>query len=411
LPTQVIMPALEMAQDSGKILKWLKREGDAVKKGEPLLEIETDKAAVEIEAPADGILRDISARDGDVVPVGKPIAWILAPGEQDLQGFRNLEAHSASPVAQQIARKHGIDLSQLKTNGARIEKADVLSFMARQSPSLAQREREKILASPKARRLARESNLNLEKISGTGPDGAIIAADILAAPAQPGGTASESSSVWKIMAERTTASWTSVPHFFLLREVNASCLVSWRAQLQKRGDEKITYTDLLVKLVAASLRAHPRVNAQWDKGVLNLLDEINIGIAVATEKGLVVPVIPHADALSVKEIAARRADLAQRANENKLRPADLRGGTFTISNLGMYGVDAFTAIIHAPQAALLAVGRIADRVVPAAGGAPGIAPMLTLSLSCDHRVIDGARGAQFLQTLAELIEEPLNLLV
>ncbi len=179
--------------------------------------------------------------------------------------------------------------------------------------------------------------------------------------------------------------------------------------VERRSGLKPTYTDLLVKLSAVALAAHPRVNARWANGAIESASQINIGIAVATEEGLVVPVIYRADQLSLKEIAARREDIVARSSANKLRPEDLRDGTFTISNLGMYGVDTFNAIINAPQAAILAVGRIADRVVPL-NGAPAIQPMMMLSLSCDQRVIDGARGAQFLQTLAELIEEPLNLL-
>ncbi len=441
MPTQVIMPALEMAQDNGKLLRWLKKDGDAVKKGEPLMEIETDKAAVEIEAPADGILREISAREGDVIPVGKPIAMIFALGETRTDSaVTQTKSVNASPVAQQIAKEHGIDLAQVKPQGRRIEKADVLgyiekqtsspiqetslplSLLGRRSPKLGDPERSEwesggergqgegktTPASPKAKRLAQERGIDLSAIQGTGPDNAVLVKDLastsLHSPVTP-----ELSTVWRIMAERTMASWTSVPHFFLLREVNASRLGSWRASAQKRTGAKITYTDLLVKLSAIALAAHPRVHARWGNGAIETSNQVNIGIAVATEEGLIVPVIYHADELSLKEIAARREDVVARANASKLRPEDLRDGTFTISNLGMYGVDVFNAIINAPQAAILAVGRIADRVVPM-NGAPAIQPMMMLSLSCDHRVIDGARGAQFLQTLADLIEEPLNLL-
>jgi pyruvate dehydrogenase E2 component (dihydrolipoamide acetyltransferase) len=213
------------------------------------------------------------------------------------------------------------------------------------------------------------------------------------------------------MAERTTQSWTSVPHIFLMREVNASRLIAWREHLLKRPSalEKITYTDLLVKVVATALREHPRINATWNAGTITLNDEVNVGLAAATEDGLVVPVIHLADTLSISEIAKRRKELVTRAQTGKLRPQDIQGGTFTISNLGMYGIDAFTAIVNAPQAAILAVSRIADRVV-AVGGQPVIQSMIVFSLSCDHRVIDGVRGAQFLATLADLIEEPLGLL-
>jgi pyruvate dehydrogenase E2 component (dihydrolipoamide acetyltransferase) len=211
------------------------------------------------------------------------------------------------------------------------------------------------------------------------------------------------------MAERVTQSWTSVPHFYLQREIHASRLIAWRESAQMRNPQKLTFTDLLVKLVAAALRQHPRLNAHWENGQILSAGEINIGLAMAVDEGLLVPVIHAAERLNLGQIAQRRQELMERAQMGKLRLDDLQGGTFTISNLGMYGVDVFNAIINPPQAALLAVGRIAERVVPL-NGQPAVLPMMTLSLSCDHRVVDGARGAQFLQTLAEFIEEPLSLL-
>jgi pyruvate dehydrogenase E2 component (dihydrolipoamide acetyltransferase) len=217
------------------------------------------------------------------------------------------------------------------------------------------------------------------------------------------------SAAWRVMAERMAQSWSSAPHFFLMREVDASRLIAWREQAQRRAQAKLTYSDLLVKLVAAALHTHPRLNAAWQAGAIVENAAINIGLAVAVEDGLLVPVIPRADVLGLGEIAARRQEIVARAQSGKLRPDDMQGGTFTISNLGMYGVDSFNAILNPPQAAILAVGRIVDRVVPVAGQ-PAVRPMLMLSLSCDHRVVDGARGARFLETLAELIEEPLGLI-
>jgi pyruvate dehydrogenase E2 component (dihydrolipoamide acetyltransferase) len=215
--------------------------------------------------------------------------------------------------------------------------------------------------------------------------------------------------VWRIMAERMTASWTSAPHFYLVREVNVARLVSWLATARRQTGAHVTYTDLLVKLVAATLAQHPRVNTSWKDGALERHPEINIGLAVAVPDGLVVPVIARADTLGLKDIVARREDVVSRAQAGKLRPADIQGGVFTISNLGMYGVDAFSAIVNPPQAAILAVGRIADRVVPV-NGQPAVQPTMTLTLSCDHRALDGARGAQFLGALADVVEEPLALL-
>jgi pyruvate dehydrogenase E2 component (dihydrolipoamide acetyltransferase) len=212
------------------------------------------------------------------------------------------------------------------------------------------------------------------------------------------------------MAERMTASWTSAPHFYLVREVNVTRLHSWLGKARQQTGAHITYTDLLVKLVAVTLARHPRVNVSWRDGALERHTEINVGLAVALEDGLVVPVLHKADTLGLKELAAKREDLVSRAQSGKLRPADIQGGVFTVSNLGMYGVDAFSAIVNPPQAAILAVGRIADRVVPV-DGQPAVQPTMLLTLSCDHRALDGARGAQFLGALADLIEEPLALLV
>lgn len=320
-------------------------------------------------------------------------------------------AFSATPVAARVAAEHGVDLSLVKTANGKIQKEDVLAYVAQRDTKPASG---RVLASPKARRLAAERGLELRAVHGSGPDGAVLAADVLAALtsmlptasfAQPTETVSR---LWQIMAERVTQAWTSIPHFYLLREVNATALTQWLADVRGRSAEKITYTDLLVRLAAAALSLHPRVNGSWHNGAITLNSEINVGLAVAVDDGLVVPVIRHADTLGLGQIAARRVELVAKANAGKLSPDDLAGGTFTISNLGMYGVDAFNAIVNPPQAAILAVSRIADRVVPV-NGQPGVQPMLTLSLSCDHRVVDGARGAQFLAALAELIENPLRL--
>jgi pyruvate dehydrogenase E2 component (dihydrolipoamide acetyltransferase) len=281
------------------------------------------------------------------------------------------------------------------------------------------------MASPKARRLASEQGKDLAAIAGSGPGGAVLAADVLALSAQAlsatldvarhapavdsGSNELALSHTWRIMAERTTQSWTSAPHFYLVREVNASRLIAWREHVLKRSNEKVTYSDLLVKIVAAALHVHPRLNATWSEGKLTLQQEIHVGLAVAIEEGLVVPIIHQPGKLNLGEIAHQRMELVAKAQAGKLRPADISGGTFTISNLGMYHVDAFNAIINQPQAAILAVGRIAERVVPI-NGQPAVQPMMVLTLSCDHRAVDGARGAQFLDTVASYVEEPLELL-
>ena len=217
-------------------------------------------------------------------------------------------------------------------------------------------------------------------------------------------------SVWRVMAERTQRSWQEVPHFFLSCEVDATRLDGWRATVRQRAAAPaVTHTDLLVRLVAAALREHPRVNASWRDGTIAANGHVNIGIAVAVDEGLVVPVIADADQLDLLEIAARRAELVAAARERRLKPADVQGGTFTISNLGMFRVDAFMAIVNAPQAAILSVGRIAQRAV-VVDGAIVARPTLVLGLSFDHRVVDGAAGARFLDTLAALVEEPASLI-
>jgi len=395
VPTEVIMPALEMAQESGRILRWLKAEGDTVAKGEPLMEIETDKVTVDVEAPADGILAGIRAGEGDDVPVGDAVAFLLAPGEE-------LPEPAAVAVAAPAAAGSAAQA------GAQPASAPAGDGMA----AVAQRGR-RAPASPKARRIAREHGIDLTAVSGSGPGGAILASDLAAAPAAaapgPRSAGPELGAIWRRMAERTTASWQSTPHFFLLRDVDASRLVSWRESLRARpGFETVTHTDLLVKIAAEALGRHRQVNASWRDGGLVRSDEINVGVAVAVDDGLVVPVVHGADRLELGQIAARRTELVTAAREGRLQPHDVSGGTFTISNLGMYGVDAFLAIVNAPQAAILAVGRIADRVVPV-DGQPAIRPMLTFALSFDHRVVDGARGAEFLDTLGSLAEEPAGL--
>ena len=418
---EVIMPALGMSQDVGLLIRWLKAEGEPVTAGEPLMEVETDKATVEIEAPASGILTGVTAKAGEEIPVGQAIALIAAPGETVAQPppsapqAKEVAAPSpakvpASPLATRLAAEHNLDLAQIKPSGGRIQKADVLAHLA------AQPDTRQLPASPKARRLAQEQNLDLGAISGRGPNGAVLAADVLQAAAQPAPATAERASdsiavgrTWQVMVQRLTQSWTEVPHFYLVREANAAAFVRWYDTTRERLAEKLTYTDLLLKLTALALRQHPRLNSRWEDGTIVLNEAVNIGLAVAIEDGLLVPVIHQADHMGLQALAGHRVELVARAQAGSLSLADLQDGTFTLSNLGMYGIDAFNAIINPPQAAILAVGKIADRVV-ALNGQPAVQPMLTLTLSCDHRVVDGARGAAFLQTLVEFIEDPIRVL-
>jgi pyruvate dehydrogenase E2 component (dihydrolipoamide acetyltransferase) len=414
MPATVIMPALELAQETGKVLRWLKAPGDAVSKGEPIVEVETDKVTVEIEAPATGVLRAVSAGAGDVVRVGTTIALIYGPGEPEpVRADEPVMTVKASPLARTLAEQHGVDLARVTTASGRIEKADVLAYVdARKASGGGNGAAARLAAaSPKARRLAAERGLDRAALRGSGPGGAVLAADVPAAAERPSApaTAPGVGTVWRVMAERMTQSWTTAPHFYLVREVTVSRLATWRERAKAQTGARITYTDLLVRIVAAALVQQPRVNVAWRDGAIVPNAAIDIGLAVAVADGLVVPVLHGADTLGLADIAARREDLVARAQAGKLRPADIQGGGFTISNLGMYGVDAFDAIVNPPQAAILAVGRIADRVV-AVDGQPVVQPTMVLTLSCDHRALDGARGAQFLGALADLVEEPLALL-
>lgn len=384
----VVMPALEMAQETGKLVSWRKKEGESVVKGELLLEVETDKAVMEIESPADGVLAGVKVQEGAVVPVGQTIAWIVRPGESvPSEVVPAAIARAATESrASNVAPVSSPQTSE--TAGARI--------------------------SPKARRLAKEHGVDVRVVRGSGPGGEILTSDILVfvessqkTPALD--TLQPLSSTARLMAERTTESWTTIPHFFVTREVDAGALIAARERLgprieQERG-AKLTYTDLLVALVAAALVKHPRVNGKWSKDGIHLNSEVNIGVAVAINDGVVAAVIRNAAKLDLGEIAVQRRDLAERARAGRLRPPDIVGGTFTISNLGMYHVDAFSAIISPPQAAILAVGSIRDRVVPVSE-VPGIRPMMTLTLSADHRVLDGAQAAAFLNDVTEAIGQP-----
>ena len=397
----VIMPALEVAQETAKLVAWLKEEGDTIQKGEQLLEIETDKATMEVEAEADGVLAGVTATAGEDIPVGRVIAWILNPGESvpaanDASVPEVKEA--ATPTVAEAA-------SPAVASGAETPVQSIKQI------------------SPKARRLAKEAEIDLNAVKGTGPSGEILASDIRAileakahhafasAPVAPAALRIEPlSSIGRLMAERTTQSWTTVPHFFVEREIDASGLNRARAALgqviERVNGVKLTHTDLLIALVARVLTKHPHLNASWMGDAIHLNSEVNISIAMAVPDGVVAAVVTNAHTAALAEIARQRRDLTERTREGRLRLADLTGGTFTISNLGMFQVDSFSAIITPPQAAILAVGAIKDRVVPIEGGI-GVRPLLRLNLSVDHRVADGAKAAAFLNDLAGAIEDPV----
>jgi pyruvate dehydrogenase E2 component (dihydrolipoamide acetyltransferase) len=386
----VVMPALEMAQETGKLLAWRKKEGDRVTKGEPLLEVETDKAVVEIEAPGDGILAGVTADVGAVIPVGETIAWLVAAGEKP-----PAKSATAAPAA--------------RASSGPERTASVAA------PVSAERSATTVQISPKARRLAKELGVEISKVHGTGPDGTITSEDVQnfaaakGAPASAPAAAETLSQVARLMAERTAQSWTSVPHFFLVRDVDCSELIAAQKrisnELEKEQSPAPSITDLLIVLLARVLANHPRMNASWTGEAIRSNPDFNISVAMAVKDGVVGAVIHKANTLKLAEMSTQRRELTERARAGRLRPADISGGTFTLSNLGMYKVGAFSAIITPPQAAVLAVGTIADRVV-AIDGKPAVRPMMTMTLSSDHRVVDGARAAEFLSELADAIQIP-----
>jgi pyruvate dehydrogenase E2 component (dihydrolipoamide acetyltransferase) len=390
----VVMPALEIAQETGKLVAWLKKEGDAVRKGEPLLEIETDKAVVEVEASADGVLAGISGEIGTDIPVGQVIAWIVNPGD-------------SAPLA-------ALPPQQVLT----IATEDVRPTMG----VTPRPEERAVQISPKARRLAKDSGIDVNMVHGSGPGGEILASDIqalvdakgdqalpAAAPMQTKKQSDTISSIGRLMAERTTRSWTTVPHFFVQRDVDATALNHARTILgpaiELSYGAKVTHTDLLVALVGRTLVRHPGINASWKDDGICVSTDVNVAIAIAVSDGVVAVVVTKADATPLGEISRQRKELTDRARTGRLRPSDIAGGTFTISNLGMFHVDSFSAIITQPQVAILAVGAIKDRVV-AIDHVVGIRPMVSLTLSADHRVIDGAKAASFLNDLACALAEP-----
>jgi len=389
LATEVIMPALSPAQETGILIEWFKEEGDLIEKGEPLMEVETDKANVEVEATTTGILANITVNLGDEIPVGKVIALILADGESAPESKKEYSS-SETKVSEE-------DTAQLQTT---------ISNPLDPSANLPTN---KIVASPKVRQYAKKEGIDLSFIKGSGPNGVILMEDVLV---NQSSTETEENDIptskgWRLMADRLTESWSSAPHFNLVRHLDVSNLVTYKKQVQEKNSNRLTYTDLLIKLVSISLKEHPRINASWIDNKIVKNSEINVGLAVDFDGGLIVPVIHKTDELSLGEITNRRKDLITRTQAGKLRSGDLDRGTFTISNLGMFDVDSFNAIINPPQAAILAVGRIVDKVVPV-DGLPAVRPILTLNLSFDHRVVDGVRGAEFLQTLSNLIQNPLQ---
>jgi pyruvate dehydrogenase E2 component (dihydrolipoamide acetyltransferase) len=404
MATEVKLPRLGQGMESGTIVRWLKSEGEPVSKREPLYELDTDKVTQEVEAEAEGVLLKIVVPEGEV-EVGRTIAVIGAEGEAvpDLAAADAAESsNGAPPVATEAKPAEQAETRAEPAEGRAVPRDG------------------RVKASPLARRIAREKGIDISQVTGTGPDGRIIAQDVEQAEAAPAAAAAapaaapareperiELSSTRKTIARRLTEAW-QAPVFQLQVSADMTQVLKLREAMVARlreGEAKPTVNDLLTKLVATALVRHPAVNAHFTGDGILRFPGASVGIAVAAPNGLIVPVIRDADRLTVAEIATRRADLVGRAREGKLTREDLEGGTFTISNLGMFGIDRFTAVLNPPQAAIVAVGQVSEQPW-VEDGQIVLRPIAHFALTCDHRAIDGADGAEFLQTLKELLQLP-----
>ncbi|HWB21847.1 MAG TPA: dihydrolipoamide acetyltransferase family protein [Gaiellaceae bacterium] len=415
---EATLPRLGQGMETGVVVKWLKAEGDTVEKGEPLYEVETDKATQEVEAEASGVLLKILVQSGEV-PVGQTVAVIGEAGET----YEAAAAPAPAAASTEVVEPAVIEDNEPVAAPVAIEENEPVAAPVTSEPA---QNGDRIKASPLARRIARERGIDLASLIGTGPDGRIVAEDVerpqraapaaapaapspapkIAAPVATGEVESVPlSTIRKTIARRLTAAW-DVPVFVLTVSVDmtpANSLIE-RAR-EMNPDVRITITDLLAKVCAQALMRHPDVNVQYADDAILRFPSAHVGIAAAVPQGLVVPVIRSVERLSLAETAAQRADVIGRARENKLQQSDLEGGTFTISNLGMFGVEQFTAILNPPQAAILAVGATEERAVVVDGEIVA-RPTMTMSLTVDHRAVDGAPAADFLRTVKTFLEEP-----
>jgi len=433
MATEVKLPRLGQGMESGTIVKWLKGEGEPVKKREPLYELDTDKVTQEVEAEADGVLLKIVVDSGEV-EVGRTIAFIGAEGEDVPAGNGAAPAKPAEAAAEptetedateaaESTQEEGSPAPDMDAERERGRQAAAATAEAEPIAAAPGRTDGRVKASPLARRLAREKGVELAQVRGSGPEGRIVAEDVerfqpesqaapgAAAAARPAAEVEVEeialTSTRKTIARRLTEAW-QAPVFQLTVTADMTRALELRERLVGRlgeGETKPTVSDLLTKVCAAALVRHPAVNAHFVGDTIRRFPYAHVGIAVAAPNGLIVPVIRDADRSTIQEIAAARADLVARARDGKLQLADLEDGTFTISNLGMFGIEQFIAVLNPPQAAILAVGATTETPV-ARNGQVEVRPLLTLTLTCDHRAVDGADGADFLRTVKELLEEP-----
>ncbi|MBP6470793.1 MAG: 2-oxo acid dehydrogenase subunit E2 [Chloroflexi bacterium] len=401
MPVPVIMPKFSMTQEEGRVMTLLVAEGAMVEKGEPLLEVETDKVTMEVEAPQSGVLRGVTVKEGDVVPVTAVIAHILLPGEVWAD-----EPVKATPVARRVAAAAGINVNDVPQNTGKVRRQDVEAYL------------DKVRATPAARRLARAQGVDLTAVNGSGPHGRVQAKDIVGpvvvGPAVEERVGQPVSAMRRTIATRLTHSYQTIPHITFTVSADMTAVTNLRRRLNERGDgAKVSVTAVLVKVCAWALGRQPLVNGSWRDDGIQLHEQANVGVAVALDDGLIVPVVQNAAPLGLAAIAEQVQDLTARARNGRLQPADVQGGTFTISNLGMWGVEQFTAVINPPQSAILAVGRTVKQPVvveTAVGDEVVIRPIMKMTLSVDHRIIDGAVAARFLQDVVAALAQPDRLL-
>ena len=417
MATEVTLPRLGQGMESGTIVRWLKSEGEQVEKGEPLYELDTEKVTQEVEADAGGTLLKILVSEGEV-DVGTAIAVIGEQGESVPEPSGN--GATAAPVAEKDAKEEGDPAPAREDEREEGREASAEAAEAAPEPAAPRRSGERVKASPLARRLAKEKGIDLASLGGTGPEGRIIAEDVERAQAAPASAPAAASAepekipltqLRKTIARRMTEAW-QAPTFQIAMTADMTAATSARKAMVERlreGDTKPTFSDILTKACAVALMRHPAMNVHFADDSLLRFPSANVGFAVALDKGLVVPVIKNADRKTIAELAADRAALVERARSGGLKAEDLDGGTFTVSNLGMFGVDRFVAVLNPPQAGILAVGAIEERAVVRDGEIVA-RPLLELTLSCDHRSVDGATASEFLGTVKAFLEEPALML-
>ncbi|MCD6356253.1 MAG: 2-oxo acid dehydrogenase subunit E2 [Anaerolineaceae bacterium] len=430
---EIIMPKFGFTQEESEILEWLHTDGEKVEKGDPIAVVSTDKISMEVEAPETGILSGIKYKVGDIVPVTEIIAYILQPGEsipeekrtqkkKEVKPTKAVESREilVTPLAKKLIEKNALDISLIKGTGekGKITKTDVQDFLLKKVRTASS----KVRATPAARRTGREKNIDLIGIRGSGPGGRIQAADVLTAAASFVESKAEnltiSNTIPLIGMRRTIAqnmkkSWSEIPHMTLQIDIPVDEIEFLRGEMNASINEKrqrISLTAFITKATSEALSRNPIVNSQYSEKEIKIIKEVHIGIATALADGLIVPVIHYADRKSVKQISAEIKDLTQRAQESKLKPEDLVGATFTISNLGMYEIDRFTAIINPPQAAILAVGKKTRKFIPTEENLPIVQSIVTFTICADHRVMDGAQAAKFMADLKKIILKPKALI-